>query len=111
MGTDQSLLEELRRDFRGHLERFYAQLKLAPPYHHVERALAELTAGITRTGEDRRGELLTDTTRRWALYREAFVASGLPQKHRGIIIGLIQSGRTGELPPEYDSFLSTYDAS
>ncbi|HSS29720.1 MAG TPA: hypothetical protein VLL06_01745, partial [Nitrospiraceae bacterium] len=36
----------LREEFRHHLETFYAQLKLAPPYESVEKAIRSLTTSI-----------------------------------------------------------------
>jgi hypothetical protein len=49
-----------------------------------------------------------DTTQRWAHFRQAFVQSGLSQKHRGIIAGLARSGASLDLPPEFNHLLDLY---
>lgn len=98
----------LREEFRYHLEVFYARLKLAPPYHSVERAIVQLTAALKAKTPEAQARLVSDAAGRWAEYRKAFADSGLNQKHRGIIGGLIKSGQTGDLPSEYEHFLSTF---
>src|ERR1044072_5757602 len=45
--TAQSdLVLALREEFRAHLEMFYSQLKLAPPYESVEKAIRSLTTTV-----------------------------------------------------------------
>lgn len=100
--------QQVRDEFRTHLETFYASLKLAPPYHSVEKAIAQLTASLQAMAPEERTKLAADQAGRWAQYRKAFVDSGLHQKHRGIIAGLVKSGRTGGLSKEYDHFLSLF---
>lgn len=97
----------LRDEFRGHLELFYATLKLAPPYHSVEKAIVHLTAALHAMTPEERALVAEDQARRWACYKAAFIESGLSQKHRGIIAGLARSGKTG-LPAEYQPFLDAY---
>lgn len=87
------------------MEVFYARLKLAPPYHSVEKAVAQLTATLKAMTPEERASLAADSAGRWDHYRKAFAESGLNQKHRGIIAGLAKSGQTGDLPKEYDQFL------
>lgn len=99
---------ELRRDFRERLAFLYARLQLAPPYHTVELAVALLAAKVKAGPAEESRRLLEDPSRRWTLYRESFVEAGLNQKHRGIIAGLIRSGRTGDVPHEYETLLDTY---
>lgn len=101
-------LHTLREEFRRHLEVFYARLKLAPPYHSVEKAIVQLTAALKAMTPEERARLAGDSAGRWDQYRKAFVESGLNQKHRGIIAGLVKSGQTGDLPKEYDHFLSLF---
>lgn len=101
-------VQALCEDFRRHLDLFYAVLKLAPPYHSVEQAVAQLTAALTGMTPEERARLLSDAEARWAQYRTAFAGSGLHRKHRGIIAGLAKAGRTGGLPKEYDHFLSLF---
>jgi hypothetical protein len=55
-----------------------------------------------------RARMLSDPTLTWNQYRQAFVDSGLVLKHRGIILGLIRSHQTSELPAEYAAFLDAY---
>ena len=100
--------QQVRDEFRTRLETFYAGLKLAPPYHSVEKAIAQLTASLNAMAPEERTRLAADQAGRWAQYRKAFVNSGLHQKHRGIIAGLAKSGQTGGLSKEYDQFLSLF---
>jgi hypothetical protein len=102
-------MHALREDFRRRLATFYAELKLAPPYDSVEKALTRLTTRLNALSPEELEQVQRDQAARWTQYRAAFVESGLHLKHRGIITGLIRSGATA-LPPEYkpllDSFLS-----
>jgi hypothetical protein len=98
----------LREEFRHHLETFYAQLKLAPPYESVEKAIRSLTTAVHALPPDERGRLATDSIARWQHFRQAFEASGLSKKHRGIIAGLARNRSSLNLPSEYDQFLSLY---
>jgi hypothetical protein len=104
--TDDTLA--LREEFRDHLETFYAQLKLAPPYESVEKAIRSLTTSVHALPPLERSRLATDATARWQQFRQAFEASGLSKKHRGIIAGLARNRSNLHLPAEYDQFLSLY---
>ena len=108
MGAPNDVIQELRKDFREALEIFYTQLQLAPPYDSVEKAVAALVIRLKSLPAEDCQALALDPTRRWSLYREAFVTSGLHRKHRGIIAGLIRSGRGAGLPREYQVLLETY---
>jgi len=101
-------VQALRDDFRRHLEVFYAGLKLAPPYHSVEKAIAALTGNLKAMTSDDRARVVEDPGRRWTEYRKAFVESGLHRKHHGIVVGLIRSKQTTGLPPEYSAWLEVY---
>jgi hypothetical protein len=98
----------LRDEFRRHLEFFYSRLKLAPPYHSVEKALSLLTTILKTLPAAEVQRLTADPSLRWAYYRKAFVESGLSQKHRGIIAGLARDRRALELPEEFDTLLELY---
>ncbi|MEO5865449.1 MAG: hypothetical protein ABIQ79_10495 [Nitrospiraceae bacterium] len=104
--TDHTLA--LREEFRHHLETFYAQLKLAPPYESVEKAIRSLTTSVHALSPSERARLATDATTRWQHFRQAFESSGLSKKHRGIIAGLARNRSGLNLPTEYDQFLSLY---
>jgi len=104
--TDHTLA--LREEFRHHLETFYAQLKLAPPYESVEKAIRSLTTSLHALPSGERARLVTDATARWQHFRQAFESSGLNKKHRGIIGGLARNRSSLNLPAEYDLFLSLY---
>ncbi|MBK5280896.1 MAG: hypothetical protein JJE16_02275 [Nitrospiraceae bacterium] len=104
--TDHTLA--LREEFRNHLETFYAQLKLAPPYESVEKALHSFTTSVHALPPLVRARLATDATERWQHFRQAFESSGLSKKHRGIIAGLARNRSSLNLPAEYDQFLSLY---
>ena len=103
-------LQTLRVEFRQHLERFYAQLKLAPPYESVEKAIRTLTTSLHALPKDEQARITTDPTLQWAQFRQAFEASGLVKKHRGIIAGLARNRSALDLPAEYDHFLSLFNA-
>ena len=104
--TDHTLA--LREEFRHHLEIFYAQLKLAPPYESVEKAIRSLTTSIHALPPLERARLATNATARWQHFRQAFESSGLSKKHRGIITGLARNRSSLNLPAEYDQFLNLY---
>jgi hypothetical protein len=104
--TDHTLA--LREEFRYHLEAFYAQLKLAPPYESVENALRSLTTSVHALPPLERERLATDAAARWQHFRQAFQSSGLSKKHRGIIAGLARNRTTLNLPVEYEQFLRLY---
>jgi hypothetical protein len=104
--SDQTLA--LRQEFRHHLETFYAQLKLAPPYDSVEKAIRSLTISVHALSPSERARLTTDATARWRHFCHAFESSGLSKKHRGIIAGLARNRASLNLPAEYDAFLSLY---
>ena len=107
--TDHTLA--LREEFRHHLETFYAQLKLAPPYESVEKAIRSLTTSLHALPPLECARLAaTDATARWQHFRQAFESSGLSKKHRGIIAGLARNRSGLDLPAEYDQFLSLYSS-
>lgn len=95
-------------EFRQALQVFYSRLQLAPPYDSVEKALRRLTASIKALPVDEQEQMFSDPSLRWAHYRQAFIDSGLNQKHRGIIAGLARHRSTLGLPPEVDGFLDLY---
>jgi hypothetical protein len=98
----------LREEFRDHLETFYAQLKLAPPYESVEKAIRSLTTSVHALPPSERARLATNAAARWQQFRQAFESSGLNKKHRGIIAGLARNRSSLNLPAEYDQFLSLH---
>jgi len=106
----QDPLQSLREEFRSHLETFYAQLKLAPPYESVEKAIRTLTTAVHALPKPEQARLSTDPAWRWAQFRQAFDKSGLSKKHRGIIAGLARNRSTVDLPPEFDHFLGLFSA-
>lgn len=106
----QDPLQNLREEFRSHLERFYAQLKLAPPYESVEKAIRTLTTAVHALPKPEQARLSTDPALRWEQFRQAFDQSGLSKKHRGIIAGLARNRSALDLPPEFDHFLGLFSA-
>ena len=98
----------LREEFRRHLQLFYSRLKLAPPYHSVEKALVLLATILKTIPATELQQLAAEPPLRWAYYRKAFVESGLSLKHRGIIAGLARDRRALELPEELDILLDLY---
>lgn len=102
------VVQALGEDFRRHLETFYSRLKLAPPYHTVEKAIQHLTTNLKEMTPAEREQVAGDPSLRWAQYQAAFVSSGLNQKHRGIIAGLARSPAAADLPVEYGPFLDSF---
>lgn len=84
-------IDTLKQEYRSHLERFYACLNLAPPYHSIEKAVQHLSNTLRTKPETFRQTLLEDPQQKWSLFEEIFQASGLSRKHRGIIIQLAQA--------------------
>jgi hypothetical protein len=101
-------IHAMREEFRAHLETFYAQLQLAPPYESVEKAIRTLTTSLHALPKPEQARIAADTTLRWDQFRLAFDASGLSKKHRGIIAGLARHRANLNLPAEYDRFLSLF---
>jgi hypothetical protein len=101
-------VESLRDEFRGQLDLFYSRLKLAAPYDSVEKALGTLTATLKALPPEELQRVSMDATQRWTHFRQAFVESGLIQKHRGIIAGLARSGAPLDLPPDFNYLLDLY---
>lgn len=104
-------IQELREEFRTHLETFYAQLKLAPPYESVEKAIRALTTSVHALPKPEQARIAADPALRWEHFRRAFEASGLSKKHRGIIAGLARNRSNLDLPAVYDQFLSLFTSS
>ena len=102
------LTRALREEFRSHLETFYSQLKLAPPYESVEKAIRALTTAVHALSNAQQARLAQDPALKWMQFRQAFQTSGLAKKHRGIIAGLARTRERLDLPPEYDHFLNLF---
>jgi hypothetical protein len=103
-------INELREEFRTHLETFYARLKLAPPYESVEKAIRSLTTAVHALPKPEQSRIAADPSLRWEQFCQAFESSGLSKKHRGIIAGLARNRASLDLPPEYDKFLNLFEA-
>jgi hypothetical protein len=101
-------IQSLREAFRRHLEIFYAQLKLAPPYESVEQAIRTLTTAVHALPKGEQTRIASDPALQWQQFRLAFETSGLVKKHRGIIAGLARNRSALGLPAEYDHFLSLF---
>jgi len=78
-------VQTLREEYRVHLQTFYAHLNLAPPYHSIEKAVQHLSNTLRTKPDSFLQALLKDPEKKWPLYEKIFEASGLSQKHRGII--------------------------
>jgi hypothetical protein len=103
------LITGLQRDFRAELERFYAALRLAPPYHSVEKAVAALGAALDAIDPVERRRQADDPAWRRGVFARAFVAGGLPLKHRGPVLGLIRDGQAATLAADFTDFLQAYE--
>lgn len=108
--SQPDILQSLREEFRFHLETFYAQLKLAPPYESVEKAIRALTTALHALPKTQQSSIASDPVLKWDQFRHAFEISGLSRKHRGIITGLAKDQTSITLPPEYDHFLKFFQS-
>jgi len=101
-------IQILRQEFRTHLEKFYADLNLAPPYHSIEKAVQHLSNTLRTKSEPIQQALLSDPEEKWPLFEEIFHASGLSRKHRGIITQLAQPPLFSTLSEESLRFLRVF---
>lgn len=108
VSSQPDVTQALREEFRSHLETFYSQLKLAPPYESVEKAVRALTTTVHALPRAEQARIAGDSTLKWERFREAFESSGLSRKHRGIIAGLAQNRAGLNLSADYDRFLSLF---
>lgn len=108
--TSTDPVHSLREEFRSHLETFYARLKLAPPYESVEKAIRALTTSLHALPRPEQSRIAADTELRWEQFGQAFEASGLSKKHRGIIASLARNRSALALPQEYDHFLRFFSS-
>jgi hypothetical protein len=106
--SQPDITQTLREEFRFHLEMFYAQLKLAPPYESVEKAIRALTTALHALPKAQQARIASDAALKWDQFRHAFETSGLSKKHRGIITGLANNRTLVTLQPEYDHFLDLF---
>ena len=90
--------QALLTEFRQNLEDFYAELKLAPPYDSVEKTIRCFSTLLKTKTAKEQGQLLADDSLRWKLHLQAFIASGLQKKHRGIITGLARTEAIQQFP-------------
>ncbi len=102
------LMQPLREDFRHHLEQFYSYLHLAPPYNSIEKAIRFLSTSFQQKSREEQEQLVQHLPLKWALFEQAFIDSGLPLKHRGIIRGLVQSNQCTDLPSQYHVFTKPF---
>lgn len=110
-GSQPDVTEALREEFRSHLETFYTQLKLAPPYESVEKALRALVTAVHALPKSEQTRIAENAALKWEQFREAFESSGLNRKHRGIIAGLAKNRARLNLPTDYDRFLTLFGPS
>ncbi len=101
-------IDTLKQEYRSHLERFYACLNLAPPYHSIEKAVQHLSNTLRAKPEIFRQTLLADPQQKWPVFEEIFQASGLSRKHRGIIIQLAKAHSFTSSDEESLRFLSIF---
>src|SRR5436309_16087034 len=79
MGASHShadAVQFLRDEFRRHLDVFYARLKLAPPYHSVEKAITHLTTALQGMAPEERERIAAAPGLPWEQSRRACVDSG-----------------------------------
>ena len=101
-------IQVLRREFRSHLEQFYAHLNLAPPYHSIEKAVQNLSNTLRTKPEGFCQGLLQDAKNKWEFFQKIFLASGLQKKHRGIIQQLARSSSYSVASSESLRFLRNF---
>ncbi|MEX0830914.1 MAG: hypothetical protein WD032_11780 [Nitrospirales bacterium] len=101
-------IQNIRQEFRNQLEAFYTHLNLAPPYHSIEKAIQHLSNTLRTKPEAFQQTLLQNTEEKWALFEKIFEASGLSQKHRGIITQLAKTPSLASAGEESLRFLRTF---
>jgi len=97
----------LEAAFRERIAIFYRALQVTPPYHSVEKAILGLRDVISALELSALQGLWSDEASRDALFARIVRDSGLAQKHRGIIQGLLRN-RQIELPQECQSLADAY---
>jgi hypothetical protein len=112
MSTTPSLLpselrSRLERDFRRRVTLLYRSLQITPPYHSVEKAVLALHDTLTALPEPTLRATATDPACQNALFTQAFIASGLAKKNRGIISKLL-ADRPELLAPECQAFADAF---
>jgi hypothetical protein len=112
MSTTPSLLpselrSRLERDFRQRVTLLYRSLQITPPYHSVEKAVLALHDTLTALPEPTLRATATDPACQNALFTQAFIASGLAKKNRGIISKLL-ADRPELLAPECQAFADAF---
>ena len=93
-------VQKLVIEFRQNLESFYQRMQLAPPYHSVEKALSCLTTRLQQHTPEEQHQIASEPTRKWKLFQEAVIESGLNRKHRGIIAGILRSQNPNTVPED-----------
>jgi hypothetical protein len=93
--------------FRERIAIFYRALQVTPPYHSVEKAILALREVMSALELPALQRLSVDEASLGALFTQIVSDSGLAQKHRGIIRGLLRNGQI-ELPQECRSFANAY---
>ena len=86
-------------DFRQRLTAFYWSLQLTPPYHSVEKAGLALRDALADLQEPTLQATAADPVLLGRLFTKVIRESGLANKHRGIIAGLLAQ-YPDLLPPE-----------
>ncbi len=94
----QNECRPLLDEFRRNLEAFYAALRLAPPYHSMEKTLLCLADLFKTQTVEQQAQLLNNEALRCTFYLRAFTDSGLHNKHRGIIAGQARANDLGAFP-------------
>jgi hypothetical protein len=95
--------------FRERIAIFYRALRVTPPYHSVEKAILALRDVMSALELPALQGLLVDEASLGALFTRIVRDSGLAQKHRGIIQGLLRNPQI-ELPQECRAFAEAYRA-
>jgi hypothetical protein len=108
--SEPDIIQTLREEFRFHLETFYGQLRLAPPYESVEKAIRLLTTTLHALPKAQQARIAADAALKWEQFRQAFETSGLSKKHRGIIAKVARDHSSLTLPPEYEQFLKLFQS-
>ena len=93
--------------FRERIAIFYRALQVTPPYHSVEKAILALRDVMSALDLPALQGLRADEASLGALFAQIVRDSGLAQKHRGIIQGLLRNPQT-QLPQECRSFADAY---
>lgn len=106
--SSSDIIAHLTQDFRTQLNQFYSWMNLAPPYNSIELAIKALTTELNSKSFDEQRIIVSIPEKRWELYLQIFLASGLGHKHRGILTTKAKTFTPSSSTQDYRTFLQIF---